>query len=231
MPVPDPTVLFENEDLILADKPAGMLTTGEKGDSSTLESRLQELYGRGVRALHRLDRETSGVVAFGKTEPARKHLEPLFRRHETERVYLALVLGTFTDTSGTLKNYLRTDPKTHTEQVVYNSRYGVEARLSYRVLHSASGVSLVEVRPQTGRTNQIRVQFAHDGHPVIGDRKYGRGKGFPVTARRTMLHARLLVFTPPGARKPVRAVSPLPDDFREVLAEASIPLKGLVQPL
>jgi len=224
-----PAILFENEHVILADKPAGVLTTGEKDDKNTLEAKLQEQFGRGVKALHRLDRDTSGVVALAKGEAARKQLEPLFRKHETERIYLALVLGTFREEKGSLRNYLRTNPKTYTEEVVYNPKFGVEARLAYKVLQTGSGVSLVEIRPETGRTNQIRVQFAHDTHPVVGDRKYSKGKIFPVPARRTLLHARSLAFELPeslGGRR-VKANSPLPDDFREALAEASLSMKGL----
>ncbi|MCW5828396.1 MAG: RNA pseudouridine synthase [Deltaproteobacteria bacterium] len=227
MPVRSPDILFRSDEIILADKPAGILTTGEKGDRDTLEARIQAGFGPGVKALHRLDRETSGVVALAAGEAARRRLEPLFRRHETERVYLALVLGTFRENEGSLRNYLRTDPRTHTEQVTYNPRFGVEARLGYRVLQSAGGASLLEIRPETGRTNQIRVQLAHDGHPVIGDRKYGRGKIYPAMARRTMLHARSLALLPPGEKKKVRATSPLPDDFREALAELAMSAKGL----
>jgi len=221
----NPVILLENDDVLLVDKPAGVLTTGEKGDPGTLEAVLQKQYSPALKALHRLDRETSGAVAFAKSEAARKAVEPLFRRHETERVYLALVLGSFDTETGTLRNYLRTDPKTHVETVVYNPRFGIEARLSYRVLQSGHGVSLLEIRPDTGRTNQIRVQLAHDGHPLIGDRKYGRGRIFPVGSRRTLLHARSLAFTPPGGKR-IRAASPLPDDFREALAEASLSMKG-----
>ncbi len=225
-----PVILFENDDVILADKPAGVLTTGEKDDKNTFEAKLQAESGKNMKALHRLDRDTSGVVAFARNEPARKLLEPLFRKHETERVYLALLLGTFPSDKGTLKNYLRTNPKTFTEEVVYNPKFGIEARLSYKVLQSGKGVSLVEIRPETGRTNQIRVQFAHDTHPVLGDRKYSKGKIFPVPARRTLLHARSLAFTPPdsiGGGKRIQAKSPLPDDFREAIAEAALSMKGL----
>ena len=205
-------VLFEDDFVIVIDKPAGMLTTHTKlaGRAAretqlTAENVLNDYVRKGqaksrkrVWLVHRLDRDTSGVMMFAKTEEAAE----MFRAdwsNLTEKTYLARVEGVVADESGVFESYLREDDDGYRVRSVppagdgRSDRSGARfARTEWRRLSTKGGTTLVEVKLKTGRKNQIRVHFSEAGHPVVGDVKYG-GK----RADRLHLHARTLRFRHP----------------------------------
>jgi 23S rRNA pseudouridine1911/1915/1917 synthase len=225
------SVLVEDDDFVIVDKPAGLLSvpTAERERDTLLARTLDYLHHRfGRRPLafvvHRLDKDTSGSVVFARNRPALHFLQDLFRRHAIEREYLALVEGTVED-SGTFSADLVADAGSARRGVARPGEQGKWAVTRYRAMEKLAGATLVSVTLETGRTHQIRVHFAAGGHPLLGDRVYGRSRESRVEGReskrpeipRQMLHARRLGFPHPRTGVLVRAESPLPDDFTRVL--------------
>ncbi len=219
-------VLHEDADVIVVEKPAGLLAvpTAEK-EKDTLLSRvslyLQHRYRRRpyVGVVHRLDRDTSGAIAFARTREALVFLQERFRAHAIEREYVALVEGS-PPASGTLEDALAGDGEAIRRRVARGGERGRRAVTRYRVIERLSGASLVSVELETGRTHQIRIHFAHAGHPVLGDRVY-RPPALPpppLLAPRQMLHARRLGFPHPAGTGWVRVESPIPEDFARATA-------------
>lgn len=225
------SVLHEDADVIVVEKPAGLLAvpTAER-EKDTLLSRvslyLQHRYRRRpyVGVVHRLDRETSGALVFARTREALRFLQQRFKSHEIEREYLAIVEGEPPE-SGVLDSALTGDGNLRRRSVARPGERGKRAVTRYRVLESLSGASLVSVELETGRTHQIRIHFAAAGHPVLGDRVYRSG-GSPRPAApapapgagRQMLHARRLGLPHPRGTGFVRVDSPIPEDFAKVVA-------------
>jgi 23S rRNA pseudouridine1911/1915/1917 synthase len=219
------SVLAEDDDFLIVDKPAGLLSvpTAEHEKDTLLARTLDYLHHRfGRRPLafvvHRLDKDTSGSVVFARNRPALHFLQDLFRRHAIEREYLALVEGTVAD-SGTFSADLVAKAGSARRGVARPGERGKWAVTRYRAMEKLAGATLVSVELETGRTHQIRLHFAAAGHPVLGDRVYGQGNRHSMLPemRRQMLHARRLGFPHPRTGKPVRAESPLPEDFVSVL--------------
>ncbi len=223
-------VLAEDDDFVIVDKPAGLLSvpTAEHEKDTLLARTLDYLHHRfGRRPLafvvHRLDKDTSGSVVFARNRPALHFLQDLFRRHAIEREYLALVEGTVPD-SGTFSADLVADAGSARRGVARPGERGKWAVTRYRAKEKLAGATLVSIELETGRTHQIRLHFAAAGHPVLGERVYGSRRS-TVDSRqsklpeipRQMLHARRLGFPHPRTGAPVRAESPLPEDFVRVL--------------
>jgi len=215
-------VLHENADVIVVDKPAGLLTVPtEARERDTLWSRvlqyLQLRHGGRPYAgiVHRLDKETSGAVVFARSRRALHALQDLFRRHDIDREYVALAAGSPPD-SGTLDaDLVRT--RELRRSVARPGQEGRRAVTRFQVLERLRGAALVSVRPETGRTHQIRIHLSEAGYPILGDRVYGAREGGPSdSAPRQMLHARRLGFVLPE-RERVSVEAPLPDDFRREL--------------
>ncbi len=231
------SVLHEDQDVIIVDKPAGLLSvpTAEQ-ERDTLLARvldyLQHRYKRRPYAgvVHRLDKDTSGAIVFARHREALHALQALFRVHDIEREYLAIVEGN-PDEVGTLDADLVRDAGLGKRGVARRGEAGRRAVTRYRVVDRLSGASLVAVTLETGRTHQIRVHFSAEGHPVVGDRVYRRrpGQAGPIEAPRQMLHARRLGFLHPSTGALVRAEAPLPDDFTKVLRELSGGKRGPVR--
>ena len=221
------SVLHEDDDLLIVDKPAGLLSvpTAER-ESDTLLARaldyLQHRYRRRPYAgvVHRLDRDTSGSIVFARSRETLHALQELFRAHDIEREYLAIVEG-FPAETGTLDAELVADAGLGRRGVARRGEHGRRAVTRYRVRERLRGASLVSVTLETGRTHQIRIHFTAEGHPIVGDRVYRRrpGESTGIEAPRQMLHARRLGFAHPGTGKPVLAESPVPEDFEKVLRE------------
>ncbi|HXK21526.1 MAG TPA: RluA family pseudouridine synthase [Myxococcota bacterium] len=224
-------VLHEDADLIVLDKPAGIVVHPAPGHpGGTLVNALlhhcDDLAGVGdvlrPGIVHRLDRGTSGVLVVAKSDLAHRHLAEQFREHSVDRVYLALVRGTPGAESGSVDlpigRHLR-DRK----RMSVRSRGGREAATSWRVARRfpRSGRTLLEVRPRTGRTHQIRVHLATIGLPIVGDPVYGRrGRAAPETGlERPALHAERLVFTHPRTGQRLDFRAPPPPDLARLLAE------------
>jgi 23S rRNA pseudouridine1911/1915/1917 synthase len=212
--------------VIVVDKPAGLLTVPSAPgllDEDTALRRVQEyarrLKPRGGYAerVHRLDRDTSGVLAFALSREARAGLIDTFRHHRIERAYLAIVEGEPPGEGGTIDAPLREAWVSGRRGVARPGEEQRAARTHWRVRERLPGGALVEVRLETGRQHQVRVHLAHVGLPVLGDPVYGRpARGRPL-ARRPMLHAFRLAFAHPVTGERLSAESPPPPDFQRAL--------------
>ena len=217
------TILHEDKDILVVEKPAGLLTVGtERNKSRTVHYLLNDYVRKGnpksrnrVYVVHRLDQDTSGILLFAKSEPAKKFLQEHWE--QTDKYYLAIVQGQLTPKEGTISTYLAEN----TAHKVYSTPDATKGRLShtaYKVLKGGKGFSLVEIHLLTGRKHQIRVHFAEEGHPVIGDSKYGRGK---IGSKRLALHARSITFTHPFSGKQMTFDTGIPEDFVRLLGKLS----------
>ena len=219
-------VLHEDPDVLIVDKPAGLLTVPtEAREKDTLWTRaihyLQYRYGGRPYAgiVHRLDRDTSGALVFARSRDALHALQDLFRRHAIEREYVALVEGSLPE-RGTFDRDLVRTPGLR-RSVAKEGEEGKRAVTRFETVERLPRATYVSVRPETGRTHQIRVHFAASGHPILGDKVYGglepRGDG-PKIAGRQLLHARRLGFAHPRTGETVSVESPIPQDFQAALA-------------
>lgn len=216
-------VLHEDAAILIVDKPAGLLTVPtEAAEKDTLWARalhyLQHRYGGRPYAgiVHRLDKDTSGAVVFARTRPALHFLQERFRAHAIDREYVAIVRGRPPETGRFDADLVRTPGLRRS--VARPGQAGRRAVTRYRALEHLPGATMVSIRPETGRTHQIRVHFAAAGHPILGDRVYG-GEETPAARAvpRQMLHARKLGFPHPSTGTPVSAEAPLPADFAALL--------------
>lgn len=191
-------IVYEDAQIIVADKPSGLLTVPTpKKEKTTLSSLLKAF------PVHRLDRETSGLIVFAKTAKVLNILSDEFRNRRVKKRYLAFVQGRMPAKSGTIDRNVRDNP--------YEP--GKSAITKYRVLECREGFSVVEVIPLTGRTNQIRIHFKQIGHPLVGDRRFAFARDFAVKFRRTALHASDLEFVHPLTRELMRFHSEAPQDM------------------
>jgi 23S rRNA pseudouridine1911/1915/1917 synthase len=224
------SVLHEDEAIVVVDKPAGLLVEplpGRHGEEPTLMNLLADHYRHAPRArsfvVHRIDRDTSGLVLFARTPAARDALKSQFRQHMPERVYLAVVLGRPAPPTGTWRDSLAWDPSSLRQRKAHgrDSRAS-DAEARYQVTEPFADAALIEVQLVTGKRNQIRVQAAMRGHPLLGERQYRFGAPpEPPTLPhidRQALHAWKLGFIHPTAGVRVQYVSPLADDFTALLA-------------
>ena len=205
-------VLYEDENIIVFDKPAGLLSMA-KG-ATTTESTVADHVGGHQNLVHRLDRDTSGVILTAKNPEAKAYLQKQFQNRKTYKTYYAIVEGTPKLSEAVIDLPLARNLKQPTTFKVDPA--GREAITQYKVLKSNGKYSLIELKPKTGRTHQLRVHLAYIGTPILGDRVYGTGK-YP--SERMNLHAHSLEITIPGkdGGKRTTFVSPLPEDFADVL--------------
>jgi 23S rRNA pseudouridine1911/1915/1917 synthase len=229
-------LLYEDEDLLIVNKPPGLIVHPGAGHSEgTLvhgllaHSPRLAIQGSPLRPgiVHRLDKDTSGVLVIAKSERAYLHLIREFKAHSVRKEYLALVYGSPTKREGEIRTLLGRHPTDRKKMAVLQGR-GREAVSRWKVEKDWGDAALLRVEIETGRTHQIRVHLSHMNHPVIGDETYGGGKkrarnikSNPVRelllrANRQMLHARHLEFRHPATGDLVSATAPLPDDFREI---------------
>ena len=220
-------IIYEDDALIIVEKKNGLLTVpyNPKSSEMTAYSILKEYVKKEskrntVHVVHRLDRETSGVLVFAKSPELQEYMRTYWRQLVTKRTYVALVEGHFEKKEGTITTWLTEDPHTG---MVYSSPKddgGQKAVTHYKVIKECvSGVedqelpiSLLELNLETGRTNQIRVHAQSIGHPVVGDRKYGHGNEYsPVD--RLCLHAKVLEFIHPMTEKKVRFEAAVPKEM------------------
>jgi RluA family pseudouridine synthase len=202
------TVLHEDASLIAFDKPSGLASIRERGDEDgSLHALASARSGGKLFIVHRLDKDTSGVILFAKDPAAHRRLNALFETRQVEKVYLAWVLGSPERDAGVVNAPLRE---------FGSGRVGVDpagkpATTRWTVLRREEGKTLVEARPETGRRHQIRVHLYSLGHPVLGDKTYGQPR--PVGgAPRLLLHAREISFPWEGP-EPLRLRAELPADF------------------
>lgn len=208
--------VFEDEDLLVVDKPAGLLTIATESERERTAYRLLAAYvagqrGRRLFIVHRLDRETSGLLVFAKSPAAKRALQAQFEARTVERRYVALVEGHLAEASGVLRSRLTVDRSLRVRPTRRRDQ-GKEAITSYRVLEHRKTTSVVELSLTTGRRGQIRAQLAALGHPIIGDDAYG-SRFNPL--RRVCLHATRLSFLSPTNRR-LTFESPVPSSFARV---------------
>ncbi|HYK01643.1 MAG TPA: RluA family pseudouridine synthase [Thermoanaerobaculia bacterium] len=212
------TVLHEDADVIVIFKSHGILTVPtERERETTVQAYLNAYLGQNkgkerIQVVHRLDRETSGVLVFAKNAYAREQLKEQFAAHTTERLYVALVEGEMDPEEGTFRSYLREmrDLKMVSVDVHPDAKFAVT---HYRTVETNGRFSLLEVKLETGRKNQIRAHLSESGHPVVGDRMYGSEIN-PIG--RLGLHAKLLGFDHPVTRKHLVFTAPVPKNFKDV---------------
>lgn len=229
-------ILYEDDDLIVVNKPPGLVVhpaPGHRGGTllNALVHHCPDLAQVGdlnrPGLVHRLDKDTSGVLVAAKTAPAHAHLVRQFHDREVEKTYVALVWGRFAKEQGEIDQEVGRHPRARQKMSVHPRR-GKPAVTYWKVLAEYPGpVTLLELSPKTGRTHQLRVHLAALGHPIVGDATYGGGaarlKGTPVLkglrplVTRQLLHARSLRFAHPRTGAPVAGEAPLPEDFQAVL--------------
>ena len=227
------TILFEDNHCLAVAKPAGLLTQGVPSGIPTLEALvkayLKERYHKPGNVYlgipHRLDRPVSGVVVFARQTRSAQRLAEQFQRRQVTKIYWAAVEGEVRPEEGTWQDWLRKLPdEARTEPAEAGAAGAKAAVLTYRRLRPCDGGTLLEVRPETGRMHQIRVQAARRGWPVRGDPLYGAKLPFGPPAelprdRAIALHARSLTFLHPIRYEPVTVVAPLPAAWREIGVE------------
>lgn len=212
----DSLILHTDDDVLVVNKPPRMLTTPVKGQTAlSLEEVLNE-DGHGVLAVHRLDRDTTGVVVFARSKGAKARLEKLFRTQRVLKSYKALAQGWLTPEKGEV-----TFPIKDLGPSACISQSGKTARTIYSTRRHVGPCSLLDIDISTGRHNQIRLHFAHIGHPLVGERKYALGKWALIPHRRVLLHASRLEIPRGGDLENLVITSPLPDDFQKGLDVAA----------
>ena len=209
-------LLHADADLAALDKPAGLPSQATlTGDRGTLPDLAARLLGGEVEIVHRLDRETSGVVVLARTRKAAAALAEAFRRGTPEKTYLALCARSPEPPEGRIDAPIGKDPRRAGSRRVAPG--GDAAATRYRTLASGPGAALVEARPETGRTHQIRVHLAHLGAPLLGDPRYGGPRRVGgVEVHRVMLHAFRLEIAHPATGETMTFEAPVPEDFRQV---------------
>src|SRR3990172_7054200 len=218
-------IVFENDDLLVVNKPAGMVVHPAAGhDTGTLVHAVlgyePDIEGVGGEArpgvVHRLDKETSGLILLAKNERAHRWLQDQFRLRKVEKTYLALVDGKPPTPSGRVEAYIGRDPSHRKRMAIVPESRGREAISEYRTAESFRDHTWLEVHPITGRTHQIRLHCAFLGCPIVGDQIYGK-KHSSIKLGRHFLHAYRLEIMLPGEKKPQIFEAPLPDELARVL--------------
>jgi 23S rRNA pseudouridine1911/1915/1917 synthase len=221
----DLRIIYEDDDLIVVDKPAGLLAVPleRRSEASSVYVLLEDHLRSSRRrpfVVHRIDRDTSGLVLFAKNPRAQQLLRSQFKRREPERVYLAVVYGHPSPPEGTWFDRLVWDTKALIQKETHpTDARGADAISEYRVIERFAASSLIEVRLQTGKRNQIRLQARLRGHTLVGEERYVYGPDAlrPIAFERQALHAHRLGFQHPSDRRPLRFESPIPLDLANLL--------------
>ena len=227
-------IIEDTRDLVVLNKPSGLLSIPDReGKDISLKKLLLEKYGN-IFTVHRLDRDTSGVIVFAKTEESHKDLSQQFEERQTEKIYCGLVLGSLADKKGTIDAPIAEHPAKKGLMTVY--RKGKESLTDYEVLEDFRIFSWVQFQIHTGRTHQVRVHAKHIGHPIVCDELYGDGKPVLLSSlkykfklakneweerpllNRLALHALSLQFKDRNGEI-VKFEVPLPKDLKAVLQQ------------
>jgi 23S rRNA pseudouridine1911/1915/1917 synthase len=218
-------ILYEDNELMVVDKPAGLAVHPAPGHLTHtlanavlyhLPSLAEDADGLRPGIVHRLDKDTSGLIIVAKNRVVQANLSDQFKNRTVSKTYITLVKGRLSPEKGVIEADIGRDPKNRQKMAVVAS--GREARTDYKVLKYYDNFTLLEIKPETGRTHQIRVHLAAIGYPVVGDATYGLAdRRLP----RQFLHAARISFNLPATGKRVEFTSPLPPDLEKVLAELS----------
>lgn len=217
-------LIYEDAEILVFNKPSGLAVQGGSGvkvDMDRLMWAFANRKGRRPKLVHRLDRDTSGVLVVAKTSPAAAHLSAQFADRTTAKVYSALVSGGLQSSEGVIDAPLLRYTASGIDLVrtATITEAGAQvASTAWRVVARGEKTSLIEATPHTGRMHQIRAHLNHLGHPIVGDAKYGGLFSIgTVTFPRLMLHAKALTITHPLTRERVTFEAPLPSDFVKAL--------------
>jgi 23S rRNA pseudouridine1911/1915/1917 synthase len=229
-------IIYQDDDIVLVSKPADLLTIPDRYNAlkPNLYTELNKLFEK-VYIVHRLDRETSGIVIFAKNEAAHRHLSLQFENHETAKIYLALVEGAVHNESGEIDKPIGPHPSVSGKMII--AKKGKNSLTHYKVIERFKHFTLLEADIKTGRTHQIRVHFQSIGYPLAVDALYGKRnelflnqiktKGVklgkyeeerPIMTR-TTLHALRLTFTHPTKNEVMTFEAPAPKDIRALIAQ------------
>lgn len=227
-----PEVIFEDDDLLVANKPSGITTIPDRfGKYVSLQGLLEKQYGK-LFVVHRIDRDTSGIVCFAKNEAVHRHLSMQFQHHTVQKFYKAFVQGKMPFATGDIDGPIAEHPGKPGAMMV--SKQGKEALTIFEVEEEFKHVSLLNVEIKTGRTHQIRVHMASVGHPLLVDEIYAgtsafyfstiKGKKYKPTAEeerptiaRLTLHAYQLALMHPTKNEPITVSAPFPKDLETLL--------------
>ena len=219
-------IIFENDDVMVINKPAGMVVHPSAGhESGTLVhaalAHAPEMEGIGGELrpgiVHRLDKDTSGLILLAKNDRAMRWLQAQFKERDVQKTYLALVDGAPPTPKGRVEAPIGRDPSHRKKMAIVSEGKGREAISEYRTVESFAKHTLLEVDIHTGRTHQIRLHCAFIGAPIVGDTLYGYRKQ-RISISRQFLHAARLTITLPKEKKPRTFEAPLPDELESVLA-------------
>lgn len=217
--------MHEDRQLLVINKPAGLLSVPlpRKQDEPSVYSHLERYLRPQKRrpfVVHRIDRDTSGLVVFAKDPRAQQALKKQFIRRDPQRIYLALVYGRPVPERGTWRDHLVWDRRALVQKRTHpRDPQAAEAVCAYRVVETFRETSLIEVTLETGKRNQIRIQARLRGHTLVGEQRYVYGPETlrPIEFPRQALHAYRLAFRHPVDGRPMRFEAPLPDDFSKLL--------------
>lgn len=189
-------IVYEDNYLLIVDKPSGLLTIPTpKNEQRTLTSIL------GLYPCHRLDRETSGLIIYAKAKSVQGKMMEEFKQRQVKKSYVAFIDGIPYKKEGVINSKIK----------------GISAETRYKIIEERIGFSIVEVKPVTGRTNQIRIHFKSIGHPILGEDRFAFRRDFKIKAKRLMLHAKVLEFKHPVTSKMLRLESSLPQGLIDFL--------------
>ena len=206
-------IVYEDEQLIVVDKPSGMLVIPTpKKETNTLTDLLnRELDERGIEAnaypCHRLDRETSGLIIYAKGKSIQQVMMEEFKKRAVKKTYIAFVNGRTAKDFDIIRKRIYNRNKNRSDEAV----------TKYKTLERREGFTILEVEPVTGRTNQIRIHFKEIGHPLIGENVFAFRKDFKMKFKRVALHAHKIEFIHPVTKKRISFELPLPEDMERFL--------------
>ena len=211
-------VLYLDEYFVAVNKPAGLLVIpSPRAERTTLLSLVNAQLADGqsghLHPCHRLDRDTTGVTLFARGKKNQQSMMDGFKRRAVKKTYIALVHGTVKPSQGQFKRSIETVGY----RGLNRSFPKIPALTEYRVLEQKKAYGIVEVRPITGRTNQIRIHFAQSGHPLVGERKFAFARDYDLKFRRTALHAVKLEFQHPVTHKNIIVSCELPSDMKDFI--------------
>jgi 23S rRNA pseudouridine1911/1915/1917 synthase len=219
--IPELPIVYEDADIVVVDKPSGIAahagsgTTGEATVADFARAHTTDTDPERPGIVHRLDRETSGLMVLAKTAAAKEHMQAQFRDHRVHKTYQLLAVGRVEPPEAVIKLPLDRNPaKPLTRTVIASGRPAVTR---YRTLASFPGYTFIQANPETGRTHQIRVHFSAIGHPIAGDTLYGAPKR-PLGLTRQFLHAAALEFVAPSGQT-VKLHSQLPPELAKIIAQ------------
>lgn len=216
-------VVYQDRDMLVVNKPAGLLTVPiPKMEAVNLQQLVRQHFGNLARPVHRIDRYTSGLVVFSLGRKSYNELKRQFREHEPQRLYLAIVRGIPKKEKDTLIHYMKRIKSGFRNVLVRNPSEGTEARLHYQVIEKLNNAAIVLVALDTGLKNQIRVQFKAIGHPLVGDRNYHEQEAEDNLIDRQALHAGQINLKHPISGEPMEFRCDPPADMEKVLRKLRV---------